>query len=349
MRADRLLSILLLLQVHRRLTAEELAARLEVSPRTIHRDMEALSIAGIPVAAERGQGGGWFLVEGYQTKLTGLKPSEIQALFLANPARLLQDLGLDQAAEDAVMKLLVALPAMYRQDAEAMRQRIHIDVSGWRPSEEQTPLLPVLHTATWEECRLQIEYVRSDGKVVERTVDPLGLVAKGRVWYLVAAVIGEKGAVREKAAKGEKAVAGELRTFRVARLQTVTPTGEACVRPADFDLAIFWEASKVDFVAALPQYPVIVRVAAAILPQLHYAANYARIEEIEPPTADGWQTVRMQFERAEDAHQYALRFVPNLEVLAPAAVRDEVLTRLQRAQALYTLETGQPAAQNDLG
>src|ERR1700712_3732807 len=127
MRADRLLSILLLLQMHQRIPARELAKRLEVSERTIQRDMDALGAAGIPVYGERGSGGGWLLSEGYQTNLTGLNEAEIQALFLATPPHLLAELGLRQAAEGALIKLLAALPALARHDAEFARQHIHVD------------------------------------------------------------------------------------------------------------------------------------------------------------------------------------------------------------------------------
>ena len=132
MRADRLLSILLVMQSRRRVTARELAERLEVSERTILRDMDALSASGIPVVAERGNGGGWSLLENYQTKLTGLNPTEIQALFLSHPARLIADLGLKRQAEAAVMKLQASLPAGAREHAELARRRILIDPRGWR-------------------------------------------------------------------------------------------------------------------------------------------------------------------------------------------------------------------------
>src|SRR5436305_7625031 len=135
MRADRLLSILLLLQVNQRMTAGELARRLEVSERTIYRDMDALSAAGVPVYAERGVNGGWVLPETYRTNLTGLNEAEVQALFVAKPLRLLADLGLHDASEAALVKLLVAMPSMQRSGAEHARQRIHIDTSGWRRAE----------------------------------------------------------------------------------------------------------------------------------------------------------------------------------------------------------------------
>src|SRR3954452_11633467 len=151
MRADRLLSILLLLQVNHRITSRALAERLEVSERTIHRDMEALTAAGVPVMAERGTGGGWSLLEHYRTNLTGLNEAEVQALFLTRPPQLLGDLGMDKASDAALIKLFAALPAMYRRGAEEVRQRIYIDITGWNRPEEAVPLLPTLQEAIWQE------------------------------------------------------------------------------------------------------------------------------------------------------------------------------------------------------
>src|SRR5215831_17768904 len=186
MRADRLISIMLLLQVRRQITARELARRLEVSERTIHRDMEALGMAGVPVVAERGTGGGWSLLEGYRTNLTGLTGTEMQALLLAKPSPLLADLGLRQAAEVALLKLLAALPAMSRRAAEYARQRLHVDGAGWHEAAEAVPFLLPIQEAIWQERKLRLTYQRGDGATVERLVDPLGLVAKGGVWYLAA-------------------------------------------------------------------------------------------------------------------------------------------------------------------
>lgn len=183
MRADRLLSILMLLQVHSRLTARNLAERLEVSERTILRDMDALSTAGVPVVAERGKGGGWGLLESYQTTLTGLNLAEIQALFLPKPTHLLANLGWSQAFEAALLKLLAALPAANRSQAEAVSQRIHVDPTGWHHWEEEMSTFPILQAAIWQERQLDLDYQRGNGTTVQRLVNPLGLVAKGRIWY----------------------------------------------------------------------------------------------------------------------------------------------------------------------
>src|SRR5215831_6891858 len=191
MRADRLLSILLLLQTYRRMTARDLAERLEVSERTIHRDMESLSGVGIPVVAERGAGGGWLLQGEYRTNLTGLNEAEIQALFLARSPRLLDDLGLGKAAEAAFIKLFAAVPPAMRRDAESASRRIYVDGAGWNQSEESAPLLPLLQEAIRQDRTVRFKYQRGDECEVEREVDPLGLVAKGGAWYLVAAIDGD--------------------------------------------------------------------------------------------------------------------------------------------------------------
>jgi predicted DNA-binding transcriptional regulator YafY len=328
MRADRLLSILLLLQVHRRITAGELARRLEVSERTIHRDMEALGIAGIPVFAERGIGGGWSLLEEYRTNLTGLNKAEIQALFLAGPSRLLADLGLEKASDAALIKLLAALPSCNRGDAEYIRQRIHIDITGWNRPDESFPFLPTIQEAIWRERKLLMTYERGGGcDPVERLVDPLGLVAKGSVWYLVAAVDGEN------------------RSYRVSRVRGAVPTGEPLERPAGFDLAAYWQQSAAVFKAHLPQYQALLRVAGDVLPRLGYAGRFARIEHIDPPAEDGWSEVRMRFQFEQEACEYVLSFGDRVMALAPETLREKVVTMAQSVIAFNTQSS--PARSTD--
>jgi predicted DNA-binding transcriptional regulator YafY len=317
MRADRLLSILLHLQVHRRITARELAERLEVSERTVHRDMRALSAAGVPVTAERGVGGGWTLVDEYRTNLTGLNPDEVQALFLTRPARLLSDLGWDKASQGAFVKLLASLPAIQRRNAEYASKRIHVDVTGWSRASEEIPFLPVLLAAVWQERKLCITYRRGDECTVERVVDPQGLVAKGSVWYLVAAVD------------------GELRTYRVSRVQSATMTEQSCERAADFDLAAYWEQSKVDLQTALPRYPATLRMPPDALQWAHAMWRFARIEHEDPPDEDGWIKLAVMFQVVEEAVYCVLGLGPQVEVLEPQELRDRVLACAGDVIALY--------------
>jgi predicted DNA-binding transcriptional regulator YafY len=317
MRADRLLSILLLLQVNRRMTAGSLAKRLEVSPRTIHRDMEALSMAGVPVYAERGAGGGWVLPDSFRTDVTGLTEPEIQALFMATPARLLADLGLEKASDAAHVKVLAALPSLARRDAEHMRQRIHVDGAGWRQAADEVPTLPSLQEAVWLERKARIGYRRNDGETVERVVDPLGLVAKGRLWYLVAAV------------------EGEMRTYRVSRMQAVEILDEPVARPPDFDLAAFWAESSASLVANLPRYPITVRVAPDVVRRLWIPGAYARVEHVGEPEADGWQTASLLLQTESEACSYVLGFGPRMEVVAPPELRERVVQEAASIVAFY--------------
>lgn len=320
MRADRLLSILLLLQVHRRMTARELAKRLEVSERTIHRDMEALSMAGVPVVAERGANGGWSLPDGYRTNVTGLNQAEVLALFLPRPAGVLQDLGLGQAAEAAQIRLLAALPSGARQDAEFARQRIHVDGAPWHPKEgDDLTGLPLLQDAIWQERKVLLAYDREDGRV-ERLADPLGLVVKGSTWYLAASVD------------------GELRTYRVSRIAGVTLTDQPCSRPAGFDLAAFWADSSARFVSTLPKYHARVRANPAILKRLKHTGKFVQVEQVAEPDPDGWVPVTIRFQTEEEACHFVLGFGPQIAVIEPETLRERVIRLVQELAAFYEVQ-----------
>ncbi|MES1245238.1 MAG: YafY family protein [Acidobacteriota bacterium] len=320
MRADRLLSILLLLQIHRRLTARELAERLEVSERTILRDMDALGSAGVPVTAERGVGGGWSLVEGYRTELTGLHEDEAQALALSIPPRLLSDLKLDRAAEGAILKLLAGLPALLRHRADEARRKIHVDVGGWASSPEAIPYLQIVQDAVWQERRLEILYGgRADRNddAFQRFVDPLGLVAKGSAWYLA----GQVG--------------GDVRAYRISRIQAARMLDERCVRPEGFDLAAWWDQSSKDFRANLPRYPATLRVHPETVWRLPYGGRFARVEKVGEAEEDGWKKVEMRFQFEEEAAEFVLSFGPNVEVVDPPVLKERVLGLARSVLAFY--------------
>ena len=221
MKADRLLSVLLLMQARGRVTERELAERLEVSQRTIHRDLEALSASRVPVTALRGSQGGWELAKGWRTQVPGLDESELRALLMAQP-RVVGHPRLAAAAESALNKLMAALPGPMREQAAAMRERLHIDPTGWWQTGEDLSMLSIVQDAVARERQLAFDYVRADGQRSARTVDPLGLVAKGTSWYLVAR--GGTG----------------LRTFRVSRMTGATVLASGFDRPAKFNLAAYW-------------------------------------------------------------------------------------------------------------
>ncbi len=308
MRADRLLSIMLLLQVYQRLTAAELARRLEVSERTIHRDMDALSTAGVPVTALRGTGGGWALVDGYRTNLTGLNAAEVQTLFSGLPARLLADLKLERDADAAHVKLLAALPPSSRADAEYARRRVHVDVAGWGGADEQVPHLHAVQEAVWRGRKLLFAYGSDCGDEAERAADPLGLVAKGGVWYLVA-----------------RAPGGEVRSYRVSRIVRARVSEELCERPEGFDLAAFWAGSVARFKSHAPSFRATLRAHKSVLHLLPYAGRFSRVESLGEPEADGWATVSMRFQFEEDAAGLALGFGTKVEVVEPEELRGKIL------------------------
>ena len=186
MRADRLLSLLLLLQARGRLTAPKLAQELEVSERTIYRDIDALSAAGVPVYGEPGRGGGYALLDSYRTNLTGLTEGEVRALFMLSIPKPLTDLGVGQELGAALRKLAAALPSARRDDEQRVRQRFLLDAVGWEQAAESVPHLPTVHRAVWEDRRLHLKYRIGPLAVqIEQTVEPYSLVAKAGDWLVV--------------------------------------------------------------------------------------------------------------------------------------------------------------------
>ena len=321
MRADRLLSILLLLQSHCRLTARELARRLEVSERTILRDMEALSGSGVPVMAERGSGGGWSLLGDYQTRLTGLSAEEAQSLFMARPARLMADLGLARQSESALIKLEASLSAAARRQAEFARRRILIDTAGWRGSNESLACLPVLLDALWRERQVRFLYAREGCEPAERCADPLGLVAKGSAWYLVARV------------------ESQPRTYRVSRMSDAAALDAPAAEGGNFDLAAYWQRSAAEFRESLPRYYAAFLAEPSIIRWVRYRGW--RLESESPEGAR--IRVRLRFDIEEEAVQFALGFGAAVEAVEPPGLAVKVLAAAKATVQLYEL-SGRTAA-----
>ncbi|ASA22951.1 helix-turn-helix transcriptional regulator [Paenibacillus donghaensis] len=315
MRADRLLSILLQLQNRGKMTSRELAQTLEVSERTIFRDMEALSAAGIPVLAERGREGGWKLTEGYRTSLTGMKPREAASLLLASNSAVLSDLGIAEDYTSAIRKLEAAAPKQPDGQGSDMTQRIYIDTDGWHPSDEAYPYLSILQQALGENRTVQMDYTRS-GETRERLVNPLGLVSKRGVWYVVAEY------------------EGELRTFRVSRISHAELTGQPFIRPEDFDLMAYWAQSTLAFKQALPRYPASLLVKETVLKELQ-RERYVSVFASEPSSQPGWLKVETEFNTPESACRILLSFGANIRVCAPAELREQILVILQESICGY--------------
>ena len=314
MRADRLLSILLLLQEHGRLSARRLAERLEVSERTVHRDMEALAMAGVPVWAQTGRHGGWELAEGYRTDLTGLSEGELRSLVLAGASSQLRHLGVGDDLDRAVTKVLAALPETRRAAARSVGSYLHVDPAGWRRPDDAVPWLPTLEAALRERRRVVLRYERaSDGTTVERTAEPLGLVVKGSTWYLVASVDGAS------------------RTYRVARLRDVQVLDEPATRPPDFDLGAAWRTSQEAFRQALPQATWTMRVAPEVIGRVRLGWRFASIVEELPAGPDGWITVRCRGDGLPVAIECTLGLGPDAVAVEPAEL---VAAVAERARAV---------------
>lgn len=315
MRADRLLSILLLLQSRGKMTTRELAVTLEISERTIIRDMEALSASGIPVLAERGRDGGWMLSEGYRTSLTGMKPKEIGSLLLPADSAILQALGIEEDYTSAVRKLEASASKSRLSPLHYLNQRVHIDGAGWRASAESYPFLSLLQTAVWEDRKVHITYLRGED-ASERLICPLGLVAKRGVWYTAALS------------------SGELRTYRVSRITHAEISAETFERPEGFDLARYWEASMTAFKEALPRYPAQLLLKEHSLKQLQQE-RYVTIVSQQPAASPEWLLVDAEFNTAASACSIILSLGPRAIVTAPLELQDDVKSALQETLFLY--------------
>ncbi len=321
MRADRLLSMLMLLQTRGRMTAEELAERLEVSTRTIYRDLDALSAAGVPVYSERGPQGGIALLENYRTNLTGLTRQEVQALFMFTVPGLFTDLQASKTQQAARLKLLAALPAPFRQDVELVRQYIHLDPAGWFQAAEPIPYLPLLQTAVWQQHRLRIVYRRGDGEWVKRLVDPYGLVTKAGVWYLVGAV------------------SGHLYVYRVSRIQEATLTDSRFERLETFDLVGFWADWCAQFEAGCNTYKVTLLVMpgkVGSLIKVFGESIQTLLDQAETTDAEGRLCLSLTFESLEAACQQLLGMGTGVEVASPQALRDIMLEMSKELVGLYS-------------
>ena len=303
MKSDRLLSVLMLLQARGRATERELAEQLEVSQRTVHRDLEALSAARVPVVALRGAQGGWELAKGWRTQVPGLDEAELRALLMAQP-RVVGHPRLAAAAESALNKLMASLPGPMREQAAAMRERLHVDPTGWHESGEDLSMLAVVQDAVARERKLSFDYTRADGQKAPRTVDPLGLVAKGLSWYLVA-----------RAPHG-------IRTYRVSRMEAVTVLALGFERPKRFDLAAYWKKSTAELERSMKRYPAVLRVTQEAARHLRgwCAARPAEGAETCGPDAE-WLMVRADFDGERHALFVVLGLGAGVEVVSPPELR----------------------------
>ncbi|MET8624788.1 WYL domain-containing protein [Kitasatospora sp. NPDC004669] len=305
MRASRLVALLLLLQNRGRMTAQQLAEELEVSVRTVYRDVEALTAAGIPLYGEAGHAGGYRLVDGYRTRLTGLTADEAQAAFLAALPGTAAELGLGEALATAQLKLRAALPAELRDRAGRIQERFLLDAPGWYGEADDTPHLAAVAAAVWARRAVVLRYRRWRApEEIERRVEPYGLVLKAGRWYLVAA--GPSG----------------TRTYRVDQVIELRELGEEFAVPGGFDLAAYWRTYLADFRARLHTGEALVRL----------TPEGARRLGVTPAKSG---EARVPIESIEHAHGEFLRLGADVEVLAPAELRGRIAATVRALAARY--------------
>lgn len=320
MRASRLLSIMLLLQARGRINATALAEELEVSVRTIYRDMDDLSAAGIPVFADRGSAGGFQLMDGFTTQLTGLTEDEAGALFLFGLPNAAADLGLGDAMSAARRKIDAALPDARRRGADAVSTRFHLDTTGWFKPIEQLEILPTLANAVWNQRRIVVKYESWNGES-QQNLAPLGIVLKAGVWYVVA--LGKRGSPS---------------TYRISSIRTLAVADETFERPEDFDLRAYWTKSAKELAARLHRGIALLLVSergfqlvAKLGPDVAQAAEASR----GPLDDTGWSRIEIPVERVENAVCDVLSLGVDAVLLGPEALVEAVSKAVERLAQLY--------------
>jgi predicted DNA-binding transcriptional regulator YafY len=325
-RADRLLSLLLLLQDREKVKAGPLALRLEVSPRTIYRDVEALSAAGVPIYAERGPAGGIGLLGRYRTQVTGLSREEAAALATAGVPRVLSEIGLGGALRSGLVKLGASLPAVQRLASEHLRQRLHVDVSPWFHEKEESFHLEAVRQAVLDDRELHLRYRPRGRAPVAQTVRPLGLVAKAESFYLVAAA------------------GGSRRVFRVSRILEAR-LGSAFARPGGFDLQAFWERWARQFEKTRTGYPVTLRVEAGAAEEAgDVLGERARaLLRRAKPDGDGRRSIVLDYEKEGYALSRLAAHSGLVTVVRPVRLRRRLVRLARELHARYAAP-GRPRA-----
>ncbi len=320
MRADRLISIILLLQIHKKRTAQNLAVELEVSERTIYRDIDALCIAGVPIYSDSGHGGGYALLDDYHTNLTGLTKEELRALFLLGSLAPLSDLGLSSALQAALLKIAASLPDSNRSEDMQIQHYFYFDSTWDQQSDSQVPLLRVVQEAVLQNRKLVIVYQTPYSLKVEKIISPIGLVAKAGNWYLVY-------------------VRGETyHVHNISKLVDARSTNERFDPPINFDLENFWGLWCAERESYLSNFNVSVKVAPSFVPFLSMYFGHQikkKIDQAGQPDEEGWIRLELSFESFEAARDRLLSLGGGIEVLAPTALRLSILDYAEQIIRLY--------------
>jgi predicted DNA-binding transcriptional regulator YafY len=321
MRASRLVSILLLLQSKGRLTAQELADELEVSVRTVYRDMDSLAASGIPLYGETGHDGGYRLIDGYRTRLTGLTTGEAESLFLTGLPSAAADLGLGASVTAAQLKLMAALPPELRDRAGRVAERFHLDAPSWYRDADSVPQLGDVAAAVWDQRVIRVRYLRWEKPHhITREIEPYGLVFKAGRWYLVAAA----GATK--------------RTYRISRILALETLDTTFERDSTFDLASYWEEYLRHFDQRRHVDSATIRISPRALARLPEIAEPAVVEAARrtaQPDSDGWLRVTIPVDEPGQALADLFRLAPEVEIVHPAELRATMIETVQALSRVY--------------
>jgi len=318
MRTERIFHILFLLQNREVVTTEQLADELKVSSRTIHRDMDELSLAGIPVYSIRGKHGGWSILESFKHELAQVTPEELQS-FIASPSKkLLNDLGIDKNTIDIREKLLSKLTKSDNTErTRTLWDRVYIDTGSWRELNETTPYLEVVQRAVFENKKLKIVYKKLNNSKSERCIEPLGLVAKSNKWYVIAKKM------------------DQFRNYRVSRIVSATMLEEGFERPRNFHLITYWEKSKTDFIRDLPEFVVKVEVKSTMMNRLTFTSKFIHALDKKQNTNSNWCSVSLTFNDKQEAIEYVLGFGDKVRVISPKYLINDIVTAAQSVIQMY--------------
>jgi len=318
-RADRLLNIMVLLQNNGKMTTEQLSRTLEVSQRTILRDMDALSLSGIPVIAERGKAGGWKLMDRFRSQISSLTLADMKTLFILPSEKILEELGLHNNGLDIRQKLLASMPGPAKRDAQQYLEKIYIDTGTWQqPSSEKSKALNIVQQALWENKKLSILYEKADGYRSQRLVHPLGLVSKGSAWYLVA--LNDNN---------------EYRNFRMSRIVQAAIEAEEFIRPEHFHLAEYWKQSKLDFTEALPSFEVQVLAHREMIGRMTFTDKFVKRVDANSETGKPLVNVTLKFNTEQEAIEYVLGYGGRIRLVQPEYLIDKIVQQARMVIEMY--------------
>jgi predicted DNA-binding transcriptional regulator YafY len=308
-RADRLLTILMYLQAEEKITAAELAHRLEVSERTIYRDMDALNMTGVPIYADSGSGGGFSLPSNYQVQLNGLTTSEIHALFLNMSNQVFQQLGIDQSLQSALLKLLNSLPSPNKDDVAWIQNRVYLDTDKWSPFKENIQFLQAAQQSIWQEKQVMMTYLSTTGEQLKRKIHPYGLVAKAGIWSVVC---------------GEE---DQITVYRLSKIQSFDILNDKFIRPQEFELAAFWKSWVQQYELNRTSYLVVLEVSQNYIPHLSQVIGETIMQQVQQQKSlahPGWLTVTLSFKNKEEALRYVLPLGTHVMVTEPIELRESI-------------------------